>query len=87
VTVALSGSARVALAWYRRCHALRGAGVHLSLGYQAWGLTHGFSTGKPEDRPNESDDDRRKLEEESFVTHVAHFQLFHGPYLALGLVY
>jgi hypothetical protein len=87
VTFAFSGSARAALAYYQRFHALHGAGFHLSLGYQVWGLMHGFSTGRPEDRPNDSDDDRKKLEEESFVTRVAHVQLFHGPYLALGLVY
>jgi hypothetical protein len=87
LTLALSGSVRVALAWYKRFYALHGAGIHLSLGYQAWGLTHGFSTGKPADRDDETEEDRKALEKESFVTRVAHFQLFHGPYLSAGIVY
>lgn len=85
--LALSASARVGLAYYQRFHALRGAGAHVTLGYQAWGLTHGFTTGKPDDRKSETDQEKEDLTKEDFQTKVAHFQLFHGPYLSVGVVY
>ncbi|MCK6546447.1 hypothetical protein L6R52_11405 [Myxococcota bacterium] len=87
VQLALSASARVGLAYYQRFRALRGAGAHVSLGYQAWGLSHGFTTGKPDDRKSETDEEREALTKEDFQSKVAHFQLFHGPYLSVGVVY
>ena len=66
---------------YKRFYAMHGTGLFFRVGYGAQGLAHGFRAGPPGDR----DEDER--DESDSVTRAHHYQVQHGPFLNLGLVY
>lgn len=83
VDLALSAQARLGYVLYRRFYALQGAGFFVRGGYEGAWLGSGLDNERPEPRDPSDEDIRGK----AVAVLAAHHQLFHGPYLSLGLVY
>jgi len=81
VDLALSAQVRLGYLAYHRFYALQGAGGFIRGGYEGAWLGSGLTNDLPSPRDLEDAGARNTQ------LSAAHHQLFHGPYLSLGLVY
>lgn len=81
--LALSAQARLGYVVYRRFHGLQGAGFFVRGGYEGAWQGSGLDNELPAPRDPEDSD----VGSSAVTISVAHHQLFHGPYLSVGLVY
>ncbi len=79
---AFGGRVRLGLLYYQRFYGLHGAGIYARVGWGAELLAQGLTPGAPGDRDGEDDDKNR-----DFQLRAVHFQLQHGPFAGIGLVY
>lgn len=81
--LALSAQMRLGYVVYHRFYGLQGAGFFVRGGYEGTWMGSGLDNELPAPR----DPDDGDLGSKAVTISAAHHQLFHGPYLSLGLVY
>ena len=87
VEPAVMGQLRLVYLYFKRFYGLHGLGAYLRAGYSVDFFANGFSPGPPGDREDDPDAEDDPLAETETAIRATHYQIQHGPFVGVGIVY